>query len=45
MKSKKTFLILVVAFALLIGGASVLYSRLGGLAAQDQFQIQTMLCH
>ena len=41
MKNKKIFLILVLAFVLLIGGASVLYSRLGGLAAQDQFQIQT----
>ena len=41
MKNKKIFLILVLVFVLLIGGASVLYSRLGGLAAQDQFQIQT----
>ena len=41
MKSKKTFLILVLALALLIGGASVLYSRLGALAAPNQFQIQT----
>jgi thiol-disulfide isomerase/thioredoxin len=41
MKNKKIFLILVLAFVLLIGGASVLYSRLGGLAEQDQFQIQT----
>ena len=41
MKNKKIFLILVLVFVLLIGGASVLYSRLGGLAEQDQFQIQT----
>ena len=41
MKSKKTLLILVLVFVMVIGGASVLYSRLGKLAAPDQMMIQT----
>jgi len=40
MKSKKTFLILLLAFVLLLGGAYVLYDRLGQDAAPNQIAAQ-----
>lgn len=36
MKEKKIVLILVLVFALMMGAAGVLYSRLGGMVAMDQ---------
>ena len=40
MKQKKTLLILVLVFALLLGGAFALYSRLGQDLAPDQLAVQ-----
>lgn len=40
MKQKKTLLILILAFALLLGGASMLYTRLGQEIAPDQLAAQ-----
>ena len=40
MKNKKTLLILILAFALLIGGAYVLYDRLGQEVKTDQLTVQ-----
>lgn len=40
MKDKKMFLILVLVFVLLIGGAYVLYNRLGQEVAPDQLAVQ-----
>lgn len=40
MNNKKTLLILVLAFVLLIGGATVLYNRLGAENAPDQLAVQ-----
>ena len=36
MKEKKIVLILVLVFALMMGAAGVLYSRLGGMVTMDQ---------
>lgn len=41
MKSKKTVLILVLVFVLVLGGAGVLYSRLGRDLAPEQLAVQT----
>jgi len=43
MNSKKTLLILIAVLVLLIGGASVLYSRLGQSLAPDQLAVQETL--
>ena len=40
MKNKKTLLILVLIFVLLLGGASVLYTRLGRQITPDQLAVQ-----
>lgn len=40
MKSKKTLLLILLAFVLLIGGASVLYDRLGQGLAPNQLAVQ-----
>ena len=40
MKNKKTLLILLLVFVLLLGGAYVLYDRLGETAAPDQLAVQ-----
>jgi len=40
MKNKKTLLMLVLVFVLLLGGAGVLYNRLGGALAPDQLAVQ-----
>ena len=40
MKSKKSVLILILAFALLMGGAALLYDRLGAQMAPDQLAVQ-----
>ena len=40
MNSKKTLLILVLAFVLLIGRATVLYNQLGAENAPDQLAVQ-----
>ena len=40
MKSKKTALVLILVFVLLLAGASVLYSRLGETLAPDQLATQ-----
>ena len=41
MKSKKTVLIILLAFALVLGGATVLYNRLGENLAPEQLAEQT----
>ena len=40
MKNKKTLLILILVFVLLLGGAYVLYDRLGETASPDQLAVQ-----
>ena len=40
MNNKKIVLVLILAFALLLGGASVLYNRLGQELAPDQLAVQ-----
>ena len=40
MNNKKTLWILILVFALLLGGASVLYARLGQTMAPDQLAVQ-----
>ena len=40
MKEKKTLLLLILALALLLGGASVLYTRLGANFTPDQLAVQ-----
>ena len=40
MKEKKTLLLLILALALLLGGASVLYARLGANFTPDQLAVQ-----
>ena len=41
MKNKKTLLIIIFIFVLFMGGASVLYSRLGKMVVTDQLAVKT----
>ena len=41
MKNKKTLIVIILVFALVVGGAAVLYNRLGKENAPEQFVTQT----